>query len=124
MDAGPTKHQAFVGERSSRRVVTVAVRRMLFHSRDIKGAQRSVEAAGGRALIYLSPSLLVAEVPNSLDPSSVDALLIDDGNVDALSADDAQHARAWLESDRIGKGAPSKRLGAGQPWDTPGYEPP
>ncbi len=95
-------------------------KKALLFTADEPAAKAEIERAGGRIVHQFSPTVLVAELPDGVDPAGFTAAAVEPaGPVDyatQLAID------AWIANSALGAAAPSPTEGL--PWDTPGYEPP
>ena len=82
-------------------------------TRDLSAATAEIARAGGRVLQVLTPSVLVAELPDDVELAASTGVRPTD--LDEMSA---RLSDAWETSKS--KKAPTEIL----PWDTPGKEPP
>jgi hypothetical protein len=86
---------------------------LLLYTGDLALTRDEIARAGGRVLLVLTPSVIVASVPE--DTALRTCSTARPGGLDPTSI---RASDAWLA--RRLKGEPEP----GIPWDTPGYEPP
>ena len=89
------------------------MRATLLFTHDVSAARAEIDRAGGRLLHVLTPSVVVAELPEATPLSA--CTTVRPADLDPASA---RLADAWEAS--MGKRSPTEGL----PWDAPGKEPP
>lgn len=101
------------------------MREMLLQSPDLAAAEREVSALGGAVAVRLTPTLVVARLPEAVAPESLRAArAVREEEQAGMSESDARAVRAFFLKQRMEADPDRKIPGEGLPWDAPGFEPP